>query len=54
MSAMRSRVCALKQADGTIFGAGGAAELLGMKPTTLASRIRALGLSGVTGQRSGE
>ena len=26
------------------FGAGGAAELLGMKPTTLASRLRALGI----------
>ncbi|MBL0218767.1 MAG: sigma 54-interacting transcriptional regulator [Myxococcales bacterium] len=44
-------VRALKQADGKIFGPGGAAELLGMKPTTLASRIRALGLSG---ERSGE
>ena len=35
---------ALQQADGKLFGAGGAAELLGMKPTTLASRIAALGL----------
>ncbi|HTH46698.1 MAG TPA: sigma 54-interacting transcriptional regulator [Candidatus Limnocylindria bacterium] len=35
---------ALKQTDGKIFGAGGAAELLGMKPTTLASRLKALGL----------
>lgn len=34
---------ALKQTDGKIFGPGGAAELLGMKPTTLASRITALG-----------
>lgn len=25
------------------YGSGGAAELLGIKPTTLASRIRALG-----------
>src|ERR1700745_2494747 len=30
---------ALKQAHGKICGPGGAAELLGMKPTTLASRI---------------
>jgi len=35
----------LKQTGGKIFGAGGAAELLGMKPTTLASRIKALGLN---------
>ena len=36
---------ALKQANGKIFGPGGAAELLAMKPTTLASRISALGLN---------
>jgi transcriptional regulator with GAF, ATPase, and Fis domain len=35
---------ALERADGRIYGAGGAAELLGMKPTTLASRIERLGL----------
>lgn len=35
---------ALKRTGGKIFGAGGAAELLGMKPTTLASRLKALGL----------
>lgn len=35
---------ALQQTAGKIFGPGGAAELLGMKPTTLASRIKALGL----------
>ena len=39
-----SIVAALKQSGGKIFGAGGAAELLGMKPTTLASRIKALGI----------
>ncbi|MDB5325348.1 MAG: Transcriptional regulator, NifA subfamily, Fis Family, partial [Phycisphaerales bacterium] len=33
---------ALKQAEGKVYGRGGAAEILGMKPTTLASRIRAL------------
>lgn len=37
-----SIVAALKQTGGRIFGADGAAELLGMKPTTLASRIKAL------------
>jgi PAS domain S-box-containing protein len=36
---------ALKQTKGKIFGPNGAAELLGMKPTTLASRISTLGLN---------
>lgn len=35
---------ALEQTKGKIFGADGAAALLGMKPTTLASRIKTLGL----------
>jgi transcriptional regulator with GAF, ATPase, and Fis domain len=37
---------ALKQThgDGEVFGPDSAAALLGMKPTTLASRISALGL----------
>ncbi|QIF06211.1 sigma 54-interacting transcriptional regulator [Roseimicrobium sp. ORNL1] len=35
---------ALTQTHGKIFGHDGAAALLGMKPTTLASRIKALGL----------
>ena len=33
---------ALQRADGRIYGQGGAAELLGINPTTLASRLRAL------------
>lgn len=33
---------ALKRADGRVYGAGGAADLLGVKPTTLMSRLRAL------------
>ena len=33
---------ALQHADGRIYGQGGAAELLGINPTTLASRLRAL------------
>lgn len=37
-----SIVTALKQSGGKLFGADGAAELLGMKPTTLASRLKAL------------
>ncbi|MBL8111599.1 MAG: sigma 54-interacting transcriptional regulator [Acidobacteria bacterium] len=40
-----SIAAALKESGGKIFGPGGAAELLGTKPTTLASRVKALGLS---------
>jgi transcriptional regulator with GAF, ATPase, and Fis domain len=36
---------ALKAATGKVSGPGGAAQLLGMKPTTLASRIKALGIT---------
>ena len=36
---------ALKQTNGKVSGPGGAAELLGIKPTTLASRIAALGIN---------
>jgi len=35
---------ALKAASGKVSGPGGAAQLLGLKPTTLASRIKALGI----------
>jgi transcriptional regulator with GAF, ATPase, and Fis domain len=35
-------VNALNRTEGKVFGPGGAAEILGMKPTTLASRLRAL------------
>ncbi|QEL16630.1 sigma-54-dependent Fis family transcriptional regulator [Limnoglobus roseus] len=35
---------ALRRAAGKIYGPGGAAELLGLKPTTLASRMKALGV----------
>jgi PAS domain S-box-containing protein len=37
-------VAALESADWKIAGANGAAQLLGMKPTTLSSRIKALGI----------
>jgi transcriptional regulator with GAF, ATPase, and Fis domain len=33
---------ALRRSEGRIYGPGGAAELLGLKPTTLTSRLRAL------------
>jgi len=36
---------ALKAAGGRLFGKGGAAELLGLKPTTLASRLKRHGIS---------
>ncbi len=35
-------IAALKASGGKVFGSGGAAELMDMKPTTLASRIKAL------------
>lgn len=35
-------IAALEKSGGKIYGAGGAAELLNMRPTTLASRMRAL------------
>jgi len=39
-----SIVAALRQTNGKVSGPHGAAELLGMKPSTLASRISALGV----------
>jgi len=44
---------ALSACCGKVFGPGGAAELLGVKPTTLASRIKRMGIpkaSGSAGQ----
>lgn len=38
-------LAALKASGGKIFGKDGAAELLAIKPTTLASRIKSLGIS---------
>lgn len=37
-------IAALEASGGKVFGAGGAAERLGLKPTTLASRIKRLGI----------
>lgn len=39
-----SIIAALQQANGKVFGPGGAAAILGVKPTTLASRIKVLGI----------
>jgi len=41
----RNLVAALEQAQGRVYGPGGAAELLGLKPTTVASRIARLGIA---------
>jgi transcriptional regulator with GAF, ATPase, and Fis domain len=38
-------LAALKKSHWKIYGAGGAAELLGVKPTTLASRMKKMGLA---------
>lgn len=38
-------ISALKMANGRISGSGGAASILGIKPTTLASRMKKLGIS---------
>jgi transcriptional regulator with GAF, ATPase, and Fis domain len=40
---------ALQACAGKVFGPGGAAEMLDIKPTTLASRIKALGISNARG-----
>jgi transcriptional regulator with GAF, ATPase, and Fis domain len=37
-------MAALQASGGKIFGPGGAAELLDVKPTTLASRVKTLGI----------
>ena len=35
---------ALEKANGKVFGPGGAAEILGLKPTTLSSRMKKLNI----------
>jgi transcriptional regulator with GAF, ATPase, and Fis domain len=40
-------MAALQQTDWKIYGSGGAAELLGVKPTTLLSRIKKMGIEKV-------
>ncbi|MBS1811437.1 MAG: sigma 54-interacting transcriptional regulator, partial [Acidobacteria bacterium] len=42
-------LAALEAANGKVYGAGGAAQLLGMKPTTLASRLQSLGIRKMRG-----
>ncbi|MDA9533553.1 MULTISPECIES: sigma 54-interacting transcriptional regulator [unclassified Bradyrhizobium] len=45
-------LAALDACAGKVFGPGGAAEMLDVKPTTLASRIKALGIAPVRGSAS--
>ena len=40
---------ALQACSGKVFGLGGAAEMLDIKPTTLASRLKALGITNARG-----
>ena len=40
----RNIIAALKRSNWRVSGAGGAAEILGVKPTTLADRIRTYGI----------
>ena len=47
-------IAALKACDGKVFGEGGAAKLLDVKPTTLASRIKRLGISKNLGREMAE
>ena len=43
-AAREATLAALHESEGRIYGPGGAAERLGVKPTTLACRLKALGL----------
>ena len=43
-AAVPNILAALEQAQGKLYGRGGAAELLSIKATTLASRMKALGI----------
>ena len=45
-------VAALEACNGKVFGRSGAAEMLDIKPTTLASRIKALGIAPARSRRS--
>lgn len=47
-------LAALRRARGKVYGPGGAAELLGIPPTTLSSRVRKLGLKEELWSEEGE
>ncbi|NJN24156.1 MAG: hypothetical protein HC810_06850 [Acaryochloridaceae cyanobacterium RL_2_7] len=42
-------IAALEQSGWRVYGAGGAAERLGLKPTTLASRMKKMGIKKPSG-----
>ena len=42
---------ALEASRGKVYGTGGAAERLGLKPTTLQSRMKKLGITRIEGYR---
>ncbi|KRR01407.1 hypothetical protein CQ10_20655 [Bradyrhizobium valentinum] len=42
-------LAALQACSAKVFGPGGAAEMLDIKPTTLASRIKAVGIANARG-----
>ena len=46
-------LAALAASKGKVFGAGGAAAMLDLKPTTLASRMKALGISAAHSRQAG-
>ncbi len=46
-------LAALSACNGKVFGAGGAAAMLDIKPTTLASRMKALGLAPARARQAG-
>jgi DNA-binding NtrC family response regulator len=46
-------LAALAACNGKVFGRGGAAEMLDIKPTTLASRMKALGIAPARSRRPG-
>jgi transcriptional regulator with GAF, ATPase, and Fis domain len=47
-------MAALDACGGKVFGRGGAAEMLDVKPTTLASRIKTLGIRFTRGAEGDE
>ncbi len=49
----RHIVRALERTGGKLYGAGGSAEILGINPSTLRSRMQKLGLGGARGFRPG-
>ncbi len=52
---VRSRLVeALKASRGKIYGAGGAAEILGLKPSTLQAKLKSYGIDRRAGEDRGD